>query len=60
MDFFDRNEFMNSEGRKILERAAYLIARFIPEHRKALYRVRRDGSLEAVKKLYNLLGCNQL
>jgi hypothetical protein len=57
-NYFDRYGYMNSEGRKVFERAVHLLLEEDPSFRRIVYRVRRDGSFEAVKKLYRILNCS--
>jgi hypothetical protein len=56
--YFDRYGYANSEGRKMLERALHIILEEEPSLRRLAYRVRRDASLEAIRKLYTLAGCD--
>ncbi|MEM1619185.1 MAG: hypothetical protein QXU97_03905 [Fervidicoccaceae archaeon] len=53
--FFDRNERLNSEGRKLLEAASRILAREARSLRGYVRRARRSGSLEDVVRLLEAL-----
>ena len=56
--YFDRYGYINSEGRKMLERAVHIVLEEQPALRRLIYRVRREATVEAVRKLYSRLGCS--
>jgi hypothetical protein len=49
--YFDKNLVLNSEGRKVLEKAIAILMSSRAEHRKLVKKVRREPTLENVLKL---------
>ena len=53
--YFDKNLVLNSEGRKLLEKAIEILMKNNFKHVKTLREARKNPSIENIEKIANLL-----